>query len=183
MSRRSSPHAIVMAMERSRLRASSVSEGDKRWRRPTATLRITLTGGPTALLEASGFRVLTDPTFDPPGQYQLAHTTLIKTAGPALTPEAVGKIDAVLLSHDQHPDKRWPSASTAANAVAFSTGTLLQRRLCTSGPSVSGPEISGPEISGPEISGPERATGRQASGLPPSFTLKPSPSGDGSSPS
>src|SRR5215468_6867267 len=82
--------------------------------------------------------------------------------------------------------RRWPSASTAANAVAFSTGTLLQRRLCTSGPSVSGPEISGPEISGPEISGPEisgpeRAVGRQASGLPPSLAQKPSPSGDGSS--
>src|SRR5215831_20873731 len=62
--------------------------------------------------------------------------------------------------------RRWPSASTAANAVAFSTGTLLQRRLCTSGP---------------EISGPERAVGRQASGLPPSLTQKPSPAGDGSS--
>jgi L-ascorbate metabolism protein UlaG (beta-lactamase superfamily) len=69
-----------------------------------AALRITLIGGPTALLEASGFRLLTDPTFDPPGQYQLAHTTLIKTAHPALTPAAVGKIDAVLLSHDQHAD-------------------------------------------------------------------------------
>jgi len=69
-----------------------------------ATLQITLIGGPTALLEAAGFRILTDPTFDPPGQYQLAHTTLSKTARPALTPEAVGKIDAVLLSHDQHAD-------------------------------------------------------------------------------
>ncbi|HEY7083513.1 MAG TPA: MBL fold metallo-hydrolase [Hyphomicrobiaceae bacterium] len=69
-----------------------------------ATLRITLIGGPTALLEVSGFRVLTDPTFDPPGQYHLAHTSLIKTAHPALTPAAVGKIDAVLLSHDQHAD-------------------------------------------------------------------------------
>jgi L-ascorbate metabolism protein UlaG (beta-lactamase superfamily) len=71
---------------------------------PMASLQITLIGGPTALLEASGFRVLTDPTFDPPGQYHLAHTTLNKTAAPALTPEAVGKIDAVLLSHDQHAD-------------------------------------------------------------------------------
>src|SRR5215831_6347013 len=62
--------------------------------------------------------------------------------------------------------RRSPSASTAANAGPFSTGTLLQRRLCTSGPSVSGPE---------------RAVGRQASGLPPSFSQKLSPSGDGSS--
>jgi L-ascorbate metabolism protein UlaG (beta-lactamase superfamily) len=69
-----------------------------------ATLRITLIGGPTALLEANGFRLLTDPTFDPPGQYQLPHATLRKTAHPALTPEAVGPVDAVLLSHDQHAD-------------------------------------------------------------------------------
>jgi L-ascorbate metabolism protein UlaG (beta-lactamase superfamily) len=69
-----------------------------------ATLRITLIGGPTALLETAGFRLLTDPTFDPPGQYRLAYTTLIKTAHPALTPEAVGNVDAVLLSHDQHAD-------------------------------------------------------------------------------
>lgn len=31
---------------------------------------IALIGGPTALIEANGFRLLTDPTFDPPGEYQ-----------------------------------------------------------------------------------------------------------------
>lgn len=30
-------------------------------------LRIPLIGGPTALIELDGFRLLTDPTFDPPG--------------------------------------------------------------------------------------------------------------------
>jgi L-ascorbate metabolism protein UlaG (beta-lactamase superfamily) len=55
-------------------------------------------------LEACGFRLLTGPTFDPPGQYHPPHTTLSKTARPALAPEAVGPIDAVLLSHDQHAD-------------------------------------------------------------------------------
>jgi hypothetical protein len=69
-----------------------------------ATVRIRLIDGPAALLEACGFRLLTDPTFDPPGQYQPPHTTLSKTARPALAPEAVGPIDAVLLSHDQHAD-------------------------------------------------------------------------------
>jgi L-ascorbate metabolism protein UlaG (beta-lactamase superfamily) len=34
---------------------------------------ITLIGGPTALIEANGFRLLTDPTFDPPGEYKLPH--------------------------------------------------------------------------------------------------------------
>ncbi len=65
---------------------------------------ITLTGGPTALIEAGGFRLLTDPTFDEPGEYVLPHTTLKKTEGPALLPHQIEPIDAVLLSHDQHAD-------------------------------------------------------------------------------
>ncbi len=68
-------------------------------------LRITLVGGPTVLLETSGLRLLTDPTFDPAGsEYTRGPITLKKTAGPALSPEALGRIDAVLLSHDQHAD-------------------------------------------------------------------------------
>ena len=68
------------------------------------SLRVTLIGGPTALIELEGFRLLTDPTFDPPGEYTLAHVTLRKIAPPALTAEDIGPIDAVLLSHDQHAD-------------------------------------------------------------------------------
>jgi len=65
---------------------------------------ITLIGGPTALIEIGGFRLLTDPTFDEPGEYNLPHVTLTKTSAPALTPDEVGTVDAVLLSHDQHAD-------------------------------------------------------------------------------
>jgi L-ascorbate metabolism protein UlaG (beta-lactamase superfamily) len=68
------------------------------------SLRITLIGGPTALIEIDGFRLLTDPTFDAPGSYQLPHVKLEKLTGPALGAEAIGEIDAVLLSHDQHAD-------------------------------------------------------------------------------
>ena len=68
------------------------------------SLRITLIGGPTALIEIDGFRLLTDPTFDTPRAYQLPHVTLEKLAGPALSAEAIGEVDAVLLSHDQHAD-------------------------------------------------------------------------------
>ena len=49
-------------------------------------------------------RFLTDPTFDDPGDYQLAPVTLQKTAKPALLAADSGEIDAVLLSHDQHAD-------------------------------------------------------------------------------
>jgi L-ascorbate metabolism protein UlaG (beta-lactamase superfamily) len=68
------------------------------------TLSITLIGGPTALIEIDGFRLLTDPTFDAPGDYQLPHVKLEKLTGPAMSSDAVGEIDAVLLSHDQHSD-------------------------------------------------------------------------------
>jgi L-ascorbate metabolism protein UlaG (beta-lactamase superfamily) len=67
------------------------------------TARITLIGGPTALVEFGGFRFLTDPTFDEPGDYQLPQVTLTKTSGPAIAAAAVGPVDA-LLSHDQHAD-------------------------------------------------------------------------------
>ncbi|MGN6687686.1 MAG: MBL fold metallo-hydrolase [Actinomycetales bacterium] len=67
-------------------------------------MRATLIGGPTLLLEIDGFRILTDPTFDEPGEYPIGTRTLTKTQPPALTREQVGGVDLVLLSHDQHPD-------------------------------------------------------------------------------
>jgi L-ascorbate metabolism protein UlaG (beta-lactamase superfamily) len=69
-----------------------------------SSLTITLIGGPTALIEVDGFRLLTDPTFDSPRAYQLPHVKLEKLTGPALSAEAIGEVDAVLLSHDQHAD-------------------------------------------------------------------------------
>jgi L-ascorbate metabolism protein UlaG (beta-lactamase superfamily) len=68
------------------------------------SLSITLIGGPTALIEIDGFRLLTDPTFDGPGSYPLPHVKLEKLEGPAMPADAIGEIDAVLLSHDQHSD-------------------------------------------------------------------------------
>jgi L-ascorbate metabolism protein UlaG (beta-lactamase superfamily) len=65
---------------------------------------LTLIGGPTVLIEVGGWRLLTDPTFDPPGLYQAEPIRFEKTEGPALEPDALAPIDAVLLSHDQHLD-------------------------------------------------------------------------------
>lgn len=71
----------------------------------TQDLRLTFIGGPTALMEIGGKRLLTDPTFSPPGvQRSGGGRQLTKTEAPALTAEQVGAVDAVLLSHDQHPD-------------------------------------------------------------------------------
>ena len=69
-----------------------------------STAAVHYLGGPTAILEIGGLRLLTDPTFDPAGEYPVGQRKLVKTAGPASKPDALGKIDAVLLSHDQHPD-------------------------------------------------------------------------------
>ncbi|MFL6061516.1 MAG: MBL fold metallo-hydrolase [Marmoricola sp.] len=74
--------------------------------------RITHIGGPTALIEVAGWRILTDPTFDPPGKRYFFGwgTTSRKLAGPSRTPEELGRIDAVLVSHHHHGDNLDPSA-------------------------------------------------------------------------
>ena len=66
---------------------------------------LTYIGGPTALVEWGGLRLLTDPTFDPPGsEFRSGAYVLRKTQGPAIAPAALGRVDAVLLSHDHHFD-------------------------------------------------------------------------------
>ncbi|MBG6097110.1 MBL fold metallo-hydrolase [Nocardioides luteus] len=68
--------------------------------------QLTHIGGPTVLIELDGWRILTDPTFDPPGRrYEFGFgTSSTKTSGPALAPAEIGPIDVVLLSHDHHAD-------------------------------------------------------------------------------
>src|SRR3954470_6610269 len=69
-------------------------------------LHITHIGGPTALIEIGNWRVLTDPTFDPPGQkYAFGWgTSSRKLTGPAIAASELAPVDAVLLSHDHHED-------------------------------------------------------------------------------
>jgi L-ascorbate metabolism protein UlaG (beta-lactamase superfamily) len=62
-------------------------------------------GGPTALIEFGGVRFLTDPTFDPPGDYPRGGGRfLTKTAPSSIDQAELPPIDVVLLSHDEHPD-------------------------------------------------------------------------------
>ena len=65
---------------------------------------LTYVGGPTLLIEIGKVRFLTDPTFDPGGTEYPEGVPLSKTGFPALRPEQLPKVDAVLLSHDQHKD-------------------------------------------------------------------------------
>jgi L-ascorbate metabolism protein UlaG (beta-lactamase superfamily) len=85
-------------------------------------VRFTYINGPTALLEMSGLRLLTDPTFDPAGEeYPTNIYTLQKLSGPAVSVEAVGRIDGVLLSHDHHFD----NLDHKGRALLTRAGTVL----------------------------------------------------------
>lgn len=69
-------------------------------------ISLTHVGGPTTIIEAAGWRILTDPTFDEPGRrYTFGWgTSSRKLAGPAVPAADVGPVDAVLVSHDHHAD-------------------------------------------------------------------------------
>jgi hypothetical protein len=56
-------------------------------------VRIQLVGGPTAILEVGGSRLVTDPTFDSPGSYPRPDgPTLVKLAPPAVTAGELGPV-------------------------------------------------------------------------------------------
>ena len=87
-------------------------------------VRLTHIGGPTVLIQFGGWRLLTDPTFDPPGQkYNFGWGTgSVKLAGPAVAASDLGPIDAVLLTHDHHDDNLDPGGRKllpSADAVAL----------------------------------------------------------------
>jgi L-ascorbate metabolism protein UlaG (beta-lactamase superfamily) len=108
-----------------------------------AALRITHVGGPTALIEVAGWRLLTDPTFDPAGgKYRFGWGTgSQKLTDPSVAADALLPIDAVLLSHDHHED----NLDKAGRAFLPSAGVTVTteagaRRLArdTPAPSVRG---------------------------------------------
>ncbi|MGN9836573.1 MBL fold metallo-hydrolase [Nonomuraea sp. H19] len=92
-------------------------------------MKIRYVGGPTAMLEIGGVRLLTDPTFDAPGDYPIGNRALTKTAGPAFEAAEAGVVDAVLLSHDQHPDNldKAGRAYLASVPLVLSTGAAAER--------------------------------------------------------
>ena len=84
---------------------------------------LTHIGGPTVLIEIDGWRLLTDPTFDPPGAHYAFGwgTSSDKLAGPALGVRDLPPIDAVLLTHDHHAD----NLDTAGRELLASAGTVV----------------------------------------------------------
>jgi L-ascorbate metabolism protein UlaG (beta-lactamase superfamily) len=86
-------------------------------------VRLTHIGGPTVLIEFAGWRLLTDPTFDPAGgKYRFGWGTgSTKLTDPAIAAEEIGPIDAVLLSHDHHDD----NLDAAGRALLPAAGTTV----------------------------------------------------------
>lgn len=85
-------------------------------------LRFTYIGGPTLLIQLGALRLLSDPTFDPAGaEFRSGAYVLRKIHGPGLLPEALGRVDAVLLSHDHHFD----NLDGSGRAFLARAGTVL----------------------------------------------------------
>jgi L-ascorbate metabolism protein UlaG (beta-lactamase superfamily) len=86
-------------------------------------VRLTHIGGPTVLIEAAGWRLLVDPTFDPPGRrYAFGWgTSSTKVTGPAVAVADVLPVDVVLLSHDHHAD----NLDDAGRALLPSAGVVV----------------------------------------------------------
>jgi L-ascorbate metabolism protein UlaG (beta-lactamase superfamily) len=122
-------------------------------------------GGPTIVFSFAGLTVITDPTFDAPGD----HDGLVKTRGPAVRPERLGAIDLALVSHDHHPDNldgdgravlaQVPVVLTTTAGAARVPGTIglepwttiaVGATVITAVPALHGPpgvaELTGPVI-------------------------------------
>jgi len=86
-------------------------------------IKLTHIGTATLLMEIGSLRILTDPVFDPAGgRYAFGYGTgSIKLTGPAIPPESLGRIDAVILSHDHHDD----NLDRAGRALLPQAGTVI----------------------------------------------------------
>jgi len=89
-------------------------------------IQLTHIGTATLLMEIGSLRILTDPVFDPAGgHYAFGYgTSSIKLTEPAISLEALGRIDAVLLSHDHHED----NLDRAGRALLPQAGTVITTR-------------------------------------------------------
>jgi L-ascorbate metabolism protein UlaG (beta-lactamase superfamily) len=91
-----------------------------------SAVAVGLVGGSTVVIDYGALRLVTDPTFDPPGPFG----PLTKTEAPALSVEELGDADAVLLSHEDHADNFDQAGRRyAARAAQTITGRHAAQRL------------------------------------------------------
>jgi len=118
-------------------------------------LILTHIGGPTVLIEIDGWRLLTDPTFDPAGgHYDFGWgTSSDKLTGPAMAVGDLPPIDAVLLTHDHHGDNLDAAGRTLLASVRTVVTTMAGKRRL-SGDDVRG--LASNEVT--QLSAPDRPT-------------------------
>lgn len=137
---------------------------------PETQILLQLIGGPTAIFEFAGLRLITDPTFDEPTAPEPGNATPGKVSGPACAVSELGSIDVVLLSHDQHPDNldgagrqllpHVPLVITTVEGAGRLEATTMglspwETREIAGGVRVTGvPAQHGPGAQAEEISGP-----------------------------
>lgn len=68
------------------------------------TVEISYIGVATTIININGVRLLTDPCFDAAQKYDMGIAVLEKTIDPSIKIEELPPIDAILLSHEDHPD-------------------------------------------------------------------------------
>ena len=80
-----------------------------------------MVGGPTAVLQIGGLRLLAPPTFSPAGVLETRPgRPLTKTEDPATAFAAIRPVDTILLSHDQHADNLDPAGIEGSHHPADS---------------------------------------------------------------
>lgn len=95
----------------------------------TCQVNVTYFDTAMALIEIGSVRLLTDPVLDPSGtQFHYGPITLEKTSGIATTADKLGRIDAVLLTHDQHGD----NLDNAGRALLAEVPLVLTTQLAAS---------------------------------------------------
>ena len=76
------------------------------------TVEISYIGVATTIININGVRFLTDPCFDVPQKYDMGIAVLEKTIDPSIKINELPPIDAILLSHEDHPDNLDTSGRT-----------------------------------------------------------------------
>jgi L-ascorbate metabolism protein UlaG (beta-lactamase superfamily) len=103
----------------------------------SSAVRLTHIGGPTVLIEFAGWRILSDPTFDPPGRrYKFGWGTASnKVTGPSMSVAELGPLDAVLLTHDHHADNLDDAGREVLNGASTVVTTVAGARRIGAGAS------------------------------------------------
>ena len=92
----------------------------------TVPMNVTLVGGPTAIIDYAGIRIVVDPTFDPPATYGPevvgAPVTIVRNRPPAFGPDELGDVHLVLVTHDHHDHLDSSGRALAASVLLAWTG-------------------------------------------------------------